>query len=70
MINVVLAEDQEMLRKAMVQLIEMDGNINIIADTSSGAEAWQMIESNQPDIAILDIEMPELTGLEVLNKIR
>ncbi|MDK7926403.1 MAG: response regulator transcription factor [Staphylococcus simulans] len=70
MINVVLAEDQEMLRKAMVQLIEMDENINIIADTSSGAEAWQMIESNQPDIAILDIEMPELTGLEVLNKIR
>lgn len=70
MISVVLAEDQEMLRKAMVQLIEMDASIQITGDTASGSKAWEMIQAQAPDIAVLDIEMPGLTGLEVLSNIR
>ncbi|MGN5883938.1 response regulator transcription factor [Staphylococcus simulans] len=70
MISVVLAEDQEMLRQAMVQLIEMDASIQITGDTASGSKAWEMIQAQVPDIAVLDIEMPGLTGLEVLSKIR
>ncbi|MCD8915780.1 response regulator transcription factor [Staphylococcus simulans] len=70
MISVVLAEDQEMLRQAMVQLIEMDASIQITGDTASGSTAWEMIQEQAPDIAVLDIEMPGLTGLEVLSKIR
>ena len=70
MISVVLAEDQEMLIQAMVQLIEMDASIQITGDTASGSKAWEMIQAQVPDIAVLDIEMPGLTGLEVLSKIR
>lgn len=70
MISVVLAEDQEMLRQAMVQLIEMDASIQITGDTASGSTAWEMIQAQAPDIAVLDIEMPGLTGLEVLSNIR
>lgn len=70
MIKVVLAEDQEMLRQAMVQLISMNNDIEIVFDSADGKKAWDFIKTNQPDAAILDIEMPGLTGLEVLGKIR
>ncbi|REI00047.1 response regulator transcription factor [Staphylococcus felis] len=70
MINVVLAEDQTMLRQAMVQLMEMHEEINIIENVGDGLEAFRVIQENEVDVAILDVEMPGLTGLEILQLIR
>lgn len=70
MISIIIAEDQYMLRKAMVQLIEFNGQMNVIEDCGNGVDAFDFIEKYHPDIAILDIEMPGLTGLEVLVKIK
>lgn len=70
MISIIIAEDQYMLRKAMVQLIEFNDQMNVIEDCGNGVEAFDFIEKYHPDIAILDIEMPGLTGLEVLVKIK
>lgn len=70
MINVVLAEDQTMLRQAMVQLMEMHEEINIIENVGDGLEAFRVIQENEVDVVILDVEMPGLTGLEILQLIR
>lgn len=70
MISIIIAEDQYMLRKAMVQLIEFNEQMKVVNDCNNGGDAFEFIEKYHPDIAILDIEMPGLTGLEVLSKIR
>lgn len=70
MISIVIAEDQEMLRKAMVQLMEMNDELNILGDFSNGEDALESIQSLEPDVAILDVEMPKMTGLEVLKKVK
>lgn len=66
MITMIIAEDQHMLRKAMVQLIELNDDLKVIADVGNGNEALELIKTYEPDIAILDIEMPDMTGIEVL----
>ena len=66
----VITEDQLMLRKAMVQLIEMHEEMNVIKDFENGVEALEFIENNEPNVAILDIEIPGLTGLEILSYVR
>lgn len=70
MISIIIAEDQYMLRKSMVQLIEFNEQMKVVNDCNNGGDAFEFIEKYHPDIAILDIEMPGLTGLEVLSKIR
>ena len=70
MISIVIAEDQNMLRKAMIQLIEFHDDLKVIDDFDNGIDALQSINSQRPDIAILDIEIPGMTGLEVLSQLR
>lgn len=70
MISIVIAEDQEMLRKAMVQLMEMNDELNILGDFSNGEDALERIQTLEPDVAILDVEMLKMTGLEVLKKVK
>lgn len=66
MITMIIAEDQHMLRKAMVQLIELNEDLKVIADVGIGNKALELIKTYEPDIAILDIEMPGMTGIEIL----
>ncbi|MDY4021964.1 response regulator transcription factor [Staphylococcus borealis] len=70
MISIVIAEDQNMLRKAMIQLIEFHDDLKVINDFDNGVDALECITHHQPDIAILDIEIPGMTGLEVLSQLR
>jgi len=65
-ITMIIAEDQHMLRKAMVQLIELNDDLKVIADVGNGNDALELIKTYEPDIAILDIEMPGMTGIEIL----
>lgn len=70
MISIVIAEDQYMLRKAMIQLIEFNEEMKVIANFENGVDTLEYIKVNHPDVAILDIEIPGITGLEVLSEIR
>ncbi|SCT46694.1 response regulator transcription factor [Staphylococcus aureus] len=70
MISLIIAEDQNMLRQAMVQLIKLHGDFEILADVDNGLDAIKIIEAHHPDVVILDIEMSGMTGLEVLSEIR
>ncbi len=70
MINVLLADDHSMIREGLKQLLELDGDIKVVGEAGNGEACLSLIESLQPDVVLLDINMPELNGLEVLERLR
>jgi len=64
-IRVVLAEDQAMVLGALAALLELEPDIEVIARAANGREALRAVEKLGPDVLVTDIEMPEMTGLEV-----
>jgi two-component system response regulator DesR len=65
MIRVVLAEDQAMVLGALAALLEIEGDIQVVGRAHSGLEALTLVERQRPDVLLTDIEMPEMTGLEL-----
>jgi two-component system response regulator DesR len=70
MIRVLLAEDQAMVRGALATLLELEGDIAIVAQVGRGDEALRQALATQPDVALLDIEMPGGDGLEAAARLR
>ena len=68
--KLLIAEDQSMLRDAMATLLSMQDSVESVLQAKNGKEAIELISTNDIDIAILDVEMPEATGLDVLEYIR
>ena len=68
--KVLVAEDQSMLRDAMCQLLTLQPDVDSVLQAKNGQETIQLLEKESVDIAILDVEMPVKTGLEVLEWIR
>lgn len=64
-----IAEDQTMVRQALVALLELEPDLEVVAQAANGDEALAMARKYQPDIAVLDIEMPGLTGIQVASKL-
>jgi len=69
-IRVVIAEDQGMVLGALAALLKMESDIEVLAQAANGRQALDAVASLKPDILITDIEMPELTGLEVAGEIK
>ncbi|MBI3194516.1 MAG: response regulator transcription factor [Ignavibacteriae bacterium] len=70
MITILLADDHPLFRKGLREVIEEQPGLNIIKETGDGSEALQLLETMKPNIAILDIEMPGMNGLDVALKIQ
>ncbi|GGA72188.1 response regulator transcription factor [Ornithinibacillus halotolerans] len=70
MIRVLIAEDQGMLRGALGSLLDFEEDIEIVGEASNGKDALDMILKLQPDICLLDIEMPFMSGLEVAEEVK
>ena len=68
--KLLIAEDQSMLRDAMSTLLSMEDSVESVLQAKNGKEAIDLISTNDIDVAILDVEMPEATGLDVLEYIR
>ena len=68
--KLLIAEDQSMLRDAMATLLSMQDSVESVLQANNGKEAIDLISTNDIDVAILDVEMPEATGLDVLEYIR
>jgi two-component system, NarL family, response regulator DesR len=69
-IRVLLAEDQGMVRGALASLLGLEPDIEVVAQVARGDEVLAAAQSVDPDVALLDIEMPGATGLEALAELR
>lgn len=69
MIRLVIAEDQTLVLGALATLLGLEGDIDIIARVGDGAAALDAVRELKPDILLSDIEMPEMTGLDVAEAI-
>ncbi len=70
MIRVVIAEDQSMILGALAALLELEGDIEVVAKASNGKEALELIVQEKPDVLVTDIEMPLMTGLELAQAMK
>jgi two-component system response regulator DesR len=69
-IRVVLAEDQSMVLGALAALLEIEGDISVVAQARNGKEALDAVLAQKPDVFITDIEMPHMTGLDVAAELK
>ncbi|WP_044642089.1 response regulator transcription factor [Risungbinella massiliensis] len=70
MIRIVIAEDQQMLLGALGSLLDLEEDMEVVGKARNGEEALSLVNSLDPDVSIMDIEMPLKTGLEVAEEIR
>ena len=68
MIKVLLADDHSIVREGLRKVLEDDNEIKVIAEAPNGETAFDMPISEQPDVAVIDISMPGMDGLEVTNR--
>src|SRR5258707_3721005 len=69
-IRVIIAEDQAMVRGALAALLATEGDIEIAAQAQNGKEALDLTAAHLPEVLLTDIEMPEMTGLELAAEIQ
>jgi DNA-binding NarL/FixJ family response regulator len=69
-VRVLIADDHGIVRSGLRMLLEQQPDIDVIAEAADGAEARDMAIRERPDLAILDVKMPKLTGLQATREIR
>lgn len=69
-ITILIADDHHIFRKGLLSILAEDESIKVIAEASNGDEALDMAQNKKPDIALLDIDMPGLSGLDVARKLK
>lgn len=70
MISVLLVDDQTLVRQGIRSLLDLSDEIRVVAEAGDGAQAIEMIPKVQPDVVLLDMRMPNLSGLDVLTALR
>ncbi|GAB2767878.1 response regulator transcription factor [Rhabdobacter roseus] len=68
-IRILIADDHSVVRKGMVTLLEDEADIQIVGEASDGDEALALIPGLQPDVLLLDITMPRMSGIEVTKEV-
>ncbi|WP_144392796.1 response regulator transcription factor [Pleionea sediminis] len=68
-IKIVIAEDQSMLLGALASLLDLEEDFQVIATAKSGTDALNLVLELSPDIFLTDIEMPEMSGLDIANEL-
>ncbi len=69
-IRLVLADDHAVVRKGIREFLEEDGTIRVIAEAADGAEALSVVAREKPDIAVFDIQMPGMNGLDATREVK
>lgn len=69
-VNVMIADDHSMIREGLKQLLELEGDFQVIAEACDGVDCINKLEGISPDVLLLDINMPNMNGLEVLKKLK
>lgn len=69
-IKIVIADDHSMIREGLRQLLELDGDVLVVGEAGNGKECLDVIENVKPDVLLLDINMPVMNGLKMLEILR
>ncbi|MDH6580359.1 response regulator transcription factor [Kitasatospora sp. MAP5-34] len=69
-VRLLLADDEHLIRGALAALLALEEDLAVVAQAASGPEALAMAKAHQPDIAVLDLQMPGLDGIEVAAELR
>lgn len=69
-IRIVIADDHAVVREGTRSLLEEEDNLEVVGEAADGEEAVKLIKQLQPDVAIIDISMPKLSGIEVTRQIK
>lgn len=69
-LSVLVADDQELVRRGFVSLIGEAPDLTVVAEAGTGREAVSMTRQLRPDVALIDIRMPELNGIDAIEQIR
>ena len=69
-VNVMITDDHSMIREGLKQLLELEGDFKVVAEAADGVECISKLEEVTPDVLLLDINMPNMYGLEVLQKMK
>jgi len=68
--SVIIADDHPLAREGIRSVLETDSSFSIVGEATDGYEAFELCEELQPDLLLLDINMPRISGLEAVRKIR
>ena len=69
-LNIAIADDNDLLRDMLSEVISAEDDMQIVGTAKDGEEAYNMIKTKHPDVVLLDIVMPKMDGLEVLDRVR
>jgi DNA-binding NarL/FixJ family response regulator len=69
-VKIVIADDHPIVRQGLRQMIEAEKNFTIVGEAGDGEDALQLIETHQPDVAVLDIDMPRIGGFDVARQLK
>ncbi len=69
-IRVVLADDHAVVRKGIREFLDESGDIRVVAEAADGSQAVALVAEHQPDVAVLDVQMPGMTGIEATRHIK
>ena len=69
-VKVMIADDHSMIREGLKQLLELEGDFEVIAEACDGIDCLNKLEDIYPDVLLLDINMPKKNGLEVLESLK
>ena len=68
-IKVIVADDHAVVRQGIIKILATSDRIELLGEAESGDQAWLLIKDFNPDVALLDIRMPEMTGIEIITEI-
>ncbi len=69
-IKIIIADDHEIVRTGLRKLLILDKNIKVLDEAQNGADAVNIVRYHQPDIALIDIHMPKMDGIEATTLIK
>jgi DNA-binding NarL/FixJ family response regulator len=69
-IRVLCADDHPLILDGIARLIERESDMELVAEAANGAEAVAAFQKHQPDVTLMDLQMPELNGVDAIQKIR